>query len=344
MQKLDNQLSEVTPWETEVEVGNGTVVEDVIIQEPPTPSIEVIPNEGNAGSSHHPQKPSRPVKKYDAVDKDENPVEDIIEEEEDELPTQNPSRSLKAEQYNAIIEATKKIKLGTSGTLKVWIGLEKYIPKQNPNFERDSTTWYSYSGTYARITPVAKNFIIEPDEPIVLRIDQTGSGFQYAITPQERGEFEVSALIELFDNEECLGHPVIKPTQVLSVKVEVGYLDEIWAPVWSNFTRFWGAFVALFFAALLFVIRKFVKKKTGYTEEKNEKAIEEGNDVETENVDEMSNDEEGNYPVEDPKEVTEESDGQVEEPEEITEEFDDKNEIPNEEVEEESDETEEIEL
>lgn len=179
------------------------------------------------------------------------------------------SPKLDAEEYDAIIEVTEEIKLGTSGTLNVWVGKEKYMPKQNQNTVRDTTSWYSYAGVYARITPVAKNFVVEPDAPTVVKLDETGSGVQYTITPQEMGKFEVSALIELFDNEECIGTPVIKPAQVLSVKVDVAYGTEIWKPVWTNFKRFWVAFVALFFGALFFVIRKFVKKKTGYTEKKN---------------------------------------------------------------------------
>ena len=36
--------------------------------------------------------------------------------------------------------------------------------------------------------------------------------------------------------------------------------------VWDYLSDFWEAFVALIFGALLFVIRKFIKKKTGYGE------------------------------------------------------------------------------
>ena len=86
----------------------------------------------------------------------------------------------------------------------------------------------------------------------------------------------------MFDNEDCIGTPVIKPAQVLSVRVNVDYGDEIWKPVWSYFLRFWYAFVALFFGALFFVIRKFVKKKTGYTEKKDVLLSQQENVKETE--------------------------------------------------------------
>ena len=208
------------------------------------------------------------------IDKDGNKTETDVEK---------PKPALKAEEYDAIIEVTEKIRLGASGTMNVWIGKEKYMPKRNVNTVRDTTYWYTYAGTYARITPRAENFTIEPNEPVIIRIDETGSGAQFNIIPQEKGKFEVSALIELFDNPECEGHPVVKPAQVLSVQVKVDYLDAIWTVVWTNFIRFWGAFVALFFAVLLFVIRKYVKKKTGYND-KNGQAIEDSKEVDTQEM------------------------------------------------------------
>ena len=204
-----------------------------------------------------------------------------IDKDGTEPEIEKPKPALKAEEYDAIIEVTEKIRLGASGTMNVWIGKEKYMPKRNMNTVRDTTSWYTYAGTYARITPRAENFTIEPNEPTIVKIDETGTGAQYTIIPQEKGKFEVSALIELFDNPECEGLPVVKPVQVLSVQVKVDYLDAIWTVVWTNFIRFWGAFVALFFAVLLFVIRKYVKKKTGYSEDKNGKAIEEGKEDDT---------------------------------------------------------------
>ncbi len=176
------------------------------------------------------------------------------------------------DQYGVVLEASEKIKLGSSGTLRVWIGLEKFMPKPNQNMVRDTTSWYSSNiSSYARITPNAKHFKIEPEGSKCVKIDPTGSGVQFVITPEEKGEFEVSATIELFDNEECKGIPVSKPAQVVSVKVKVAYFDELWSVVWEYFTRFWVAFVALVFAALLFVVRRFIKNKTGYSSEENEK-------------------------------------------------------------------------
>lgn len=177
--------------------------------------------------------------------------------------------SVKSDKYAATLEVTENIKMGHSGTLKVWVGWLKYMQKANTGMVRDTTMLYT-SGMYARITPSAEDCIIEPKTQEIMPIDTAGSDVSFIITPQKTGDIEVSAVIEMFDNEECLGSPVRKnSTQVLNVKVKVDYLGEIWNPVWKYFKLFWGSFVALFFGALYFVIRKIVKKKTGYTEKKN---------------------------------------------------------------------------
>jgi hypothetical protein len=209
------------------------------------------------------------------------------------------------EKYAATLEVTENIKLGNTGTVKVWVGWLKYMQKANAGMARDTTMLYT-SGKYARITPSAEGCIIDKEQDII-PIDPAGSEAKFIITPQKADEIEVSAEIEMFDNEDCLGLPSRKnSTQVLHVKVKVDYWGEIWDPVWKYFKPFWISFVALFFGALLFVIRKFIKKKTGYSDEIDKKSIEEKiglpktssqaleeGDVEmTEVVDEMPNEEE----------------------------------------------------
>ena len=209
------------------------------------------------------------------------------------------------EKYAATLEVTENIKLGHSGTLKVWVGWLKYMQKANTGMVRDTTMLYT-SGIYARITPSTEDCTIDKKQDI-LPIDSVGSEVSFTITPQKADEIEVSAVIEMFDNEDCLGSPFRKnSTQVLHVKVKVDYWGEIWNPVWKYFKPFWVSFVALVFGALLFVVRKFIKKKTGYSDEKDEKGIEEKiglpktssqvleeGDVEmTEVVDDMPNEEE----------------------------------------------------
>ena len=111
-----------------------------------------------------------------------------------------------------------------------------------------------------------------------------------------------------------MGDPLPKQAYE-TIKVRVNYWKAIWDPVWDGFTYFWGAFVALVFGALLFVVRNFIKKKTGYSDdlkdkilgggkteatedqktkpEAPQKALEEGNDEVTETENEMLNEKEG---------------------------------------------------
>jgi len=222
---------------------------------------------------------------------EENPIEEKVDIPDIlEIPEENPSGTgevalspgpnggetrptLNPDNYDAVLEVTKEIRMGTSGTLSVWIGLEDYILKQSANTERDTTPLYSIR-PYARITPHAPDFKVDPMEAQCVKIDSTGSSVLFTLTPEKKGNFEVGAKIDLFDNEDCSGVPFPKNTQVVSVKVTVDYnsrLAEIWDVFWEGFLRFWKIFVALAFGALIFVIRKFVKKKTGYSEEENEK-------------------------------------------------------------------------
>ena len=243
---------------------------------------------------------SAPEEEYpkQSVSVEENPTGEIVIDDEmgkippviQENPEENPSGTgevalspgpnggetrptLNPDNYDAVLEVTKEIRMGTSGTLSVWIGLEEYILKQSPNTERDTTPLYSIR-PYARITPHAPDFKVDPIEAQCVKIDPTGSAVLFTLTPEKKGNFEVGAKIDLFDNEDCSGVPFPKNTQVVSVKVTVDYnsrLAEIWDVFWEGFLRFWKIFVALAFGALIFVIRKFVKKKTGYSEEGNEK-------------------------------------------------------------------------
>ena len=189
----------------------------------------------------------------------------------------NPNLNL--DKYISILEVDKKIKLNEKGTILVWIGLEDYMPNQSLDNNRDSSPVYLNSGLYARITPFADDCELYPNEPVVIEVEPSGSGFRYAITPKKEGQINVYANIEFFEDQDCtIGPRKKETTQNLHVKVHVNYFYEIWSVVWEYFMKFWVAFVALFFGALLFVIRKFVKNKTGYGEEIIKKANDEEND------------------------------------------------------------------
>ena len=81
----------------------------------------------------------------------------------------------------------------------------------------------------------------------------------------KKGDFSVSADIEMYKKEDCSDAAVPQSgVQTLSVQVKVDKVQELSDIVWENFKKFWGALVALIFGAVLFVIRRRIKKSTGY--------------------------------------------------------------------------------
>ncbi|MBO6063293.1 MAG: hypothetical protein J6P62_04895, partial [Bacteroidales bacterium] len=185
---------------------------------------------------------------------------------------ERPASSLNADDYTAVLDVTETMELHQKGDLRVWIGKENYIQEEEPDMIRGMTTFPGDEGNYARITPYAPDFRIEPDESQTMRISPSGSSILFTIIPQKKGEFRISAKIELFDNPYFDGVPIPKTTNIVSVVVTVdpkvnlmARLGQLGTVLWDNFLKFWGAVVALIFGALFFVTRKFIKKKTGFT-------------------------------------------------------------------------------
>ena len=185
---------------------------------------------------------------------------------------ERPVSSLNADDYTAVLDVTETMELHQKGDLRVWIGKENYIQEEEPDMIRGMTTFPGDEGNYARITPYAPDFRIEPDESQTMRISPSGSSILFTIIPQKKGEFRISAKIELFDNPYFDGVPIPKTTNIVSVVVTVdpkvnlmARLGQLGTVLWDNFLKFWGAVVALIFGALFFVTRKFIKKKTGFT-------------------------------------------------------------------------------
>ena len=194
----------------------------------------------------------------------------------DEPAVEEPSSSLNADEYTAVLDVTSQMELHQKGDLRVWIGIENYkethnMPEVEVDMVRKTTTFPGDEGNYARITPYAPDFRIEPEESQIMRIVPSGSSVLFTIIPEKKGEFKISAKIELFDNPNFEGVPIPKTTNIVSVVVSVdpkvnlmARLGQLGTVLWDNFLKFWGAVVALIFGALLFVTRKFIKKKTGF--------------------------------------------------------------------------------
>lgn len=200
---------------------------------------------------------------------EENLSEPIYENSSDSIG--EFGRSL--EVYSVKLAINKSLKLHEKGVLKIWIGDGRIEINFGENTVQDETIIPANIGHFAKIKPFAPSFDISPKSIDCIKIDPSGSAVRFILTPKDSGELEVSADIELFYNSDCSGTPVPKSAETLTVFVDVDHkrkfmdkLNELWAVFWEKFLSFWGALIALFFAALLFVIRSKIKKKTGYSD------------------------------------------------------------------------------
>lgn len=203
---------------------------------------------------------------------DENEVDSS-----DEPTVENAGPSESAKDYTAISTITQeKMTLEETNKLKIWIGeekeSEKYRPKENNTMAHDTIVFSSVKATYARITPNAPDFEVEP-KSIIVPIVSTGVEKTFTLKPKQEGTFLVSAEIELFDNQECtgIGTPVASGEVVVKVAVDnIGhfkkFLRRLGGEAGAQFEKFWAALLVILFGALIFVIRKFIKKKTGYSD------------------------------------------------------------------------------
>ena len=197
--------------------------------------------------------------------------EEGIVEEEPVVGAEAPAPALDAEDYKVVLDVTRKINLTHTGSLRVWIGQNKYVADKPEDKVRDSATIPAEEITkYARITPYAPEFEVDSKEALI-QIVPGGSSALFTLKPLKEGTYEIGATVELFDNPECVGVGIPKTTENLLVTVGVNrkesfkdHVAQLLIPLWDGFIKFWGAFVALFFAALLFVIRRYIKKKTKY--------------------------------------------------------------------------------
>ena len=255
------------PSEPTGEVGSDEQMEEPVALPEPEPVDEPVqePEEGITP----PEEGSIP------------PEEEVLPSEDGSIPiagagySEEPENK-ELEKYMVRLESSDSIELHEVGILKVTVGQKQYLnlEKKVEGMVRDTNTIYAYAGAYARITPHAPDFKIEPEGSKVVRVVPTGTDVMFTLVPERKGTFQISAEIELFDNEECTGVGIPQSAEILSVLVTVDHgkdiesgAGQLWSVFWDHFVKFWGAFVAVIFGALIFVVRKFVKKKTGYSED-----------------------------------------------------------------------------
>lgn len=194
------------------------------------------------------------------------PIEAVdLEEAEESTP---PSA---LDDYQVVLSVDSNFKLNKKGVLKVWIGAEENKEVAQPGRAQDETSIPASIGQYAKITPFAPNFKVDPVEYKCVKIDPSGSSVRFTLIPTKKGNLTVSATIELYDNPECTGTPVPKSAAELKVLVVVDRkqkvsekMTEMGTVLWDKFMIFWGALLALVFGFVLYLIRRKMNKKTGY--------------------------------------------------------------------------------
>lgn len=189
------------------------------------------------------------------------------------IAVESPAKSVSAteDNYKVILATSEKIFKNQTCELKIWIGAEKVEVTFSDGMITDQTTIPAAIGQYAKITPYAPEFEVSPAQMTCVKIHPSGSEVRFTLKPKSSGQFKVSANIEIYNTADCTGAAVPKTAKTLSVTVTTDRVHEIrealkemGAVVWDKFMSFWGVVITLLFAALLFVIRRFVKKKTGY--------------------------------------------------------------------------------
>ena len=126
-------------------------------------------------------------------------------------------------------------------------------------------------GQYAKIEPYAPDFNISSPDYGCIRIDKSGSVIQYTLSPKKtKGTYRISAIVKLYEGEDCIGTPVPKTSRTLTITVELNLwdqilfkLEELGSIFWDKLLSFWGALLTFLFGIIfLLVKRKFSKDKS----------------------------------------------------------------------------------
>lgn len=177
------------------------------------------------------------------------------------------------ERYKVVLAADQALKIpGVPGTLLVWIGDPGYRPALGSGTVSTAGNVPAV-GESAKVTPFAPAFEVEPRESVCLRIHPSGSAVRFRLKPLKEGTYDVSADVQLFYSADCGGPPVPQALASLKVQVTVDWtgfakdrLARLGEIFWQKLVDFWGAAVALLFAAIIYRFRKQLRKWFGYGE------------------------------------------------------------------------------
>jgi len=177
--------------------------------------------------------------------------------------------------YKVELGADSNLKIpGEPGELRVWIGDPAYKAHFPESLGSRDSALIDAVGEYGIVRPFSTGLTVEPEKSGCIKIHPTGSTEKFKLIPKEEGVFIVEATVDLFDSDDCSGAPIPKDAEkALRVKVEVdadkirkNRVEELMDVLWKKFVEFWAAVVALFFAVVLFLLRKQLKKWFGYGE------------------------------------------------------------------------------
>lgn len=173
--------------------------------------------------------------------------------------------------YKVVLAADPSITMpGPPGRLKVWIG----VPGYKPNFPGGMTEAVGtipIEAVTAMIKPLAPAFKVDPPSSVCMKIDPTGSEVSFTLTPTRGGIFVVSADVHLFKSGDCSGIPIPKGTASLQIQVVVKHMTPFVDVFWDKLLAFWTEILVLVFAVILFLLRKQLRKWTGFGKEPKDK-------------------------------------------------------------------------
>lgn len=213
----------------------------------------------------------------DELLKEENGDEVIqpIEEPEEFFSIQAPIENQSIHNdFKVVLSVDSVMYIGQTGMMEVWIGDQNIEVTFSKGMTQDEKSIPSHIGKYAKITPYAPDFEVTAlSTTLCYKIDPSGSEIRYSLLPKDEGDYKVSADIELYETSDCKGISVPKTARALSVSVGVDMQKEISkgihkmeSVVWDKFMIFWVALITLIFGAAIFVVRRYIKNKTGFEE------------------------------------------------------------------------------
>ena len=175
------------------------------------------------------------------------------------------------ESYSVTVSANEQLTIpGPPGELRVWIGISSNAPRIQPGMSTE-TRELETVGETAKVKPFALGIDVASQESICERIDPSGSEVRFKLMPIKPGVFTVGADVELYNSTNCSGTPVPKSAKSVEVKVKVDNssvisqsIGELLDRAWKAFLDFWDKILFIFFALMLFLLRKKLYKWFGF--------------------------------------------------------------------------------